>query len=405
VRVLVISHLYPSSADPVAGLFVHDQVRELVGLGCQVRVICPTVYSPPLLSRLRPRWRRLRSIPSAAELDGVPVSYPRYPALPRMLLFSYSGHLCYRGIRATAEMVRGEFDFDILHAHTVLPDGFAAMLLNRTWHKPLVVTIHGYDAVQLGRGKLRRRHIVRAMQATDRILCVSSKLARQCLEHHPHPDKFHVLHDGFRITEPGPRPSPRPDGGPLLLSVAHLVPLKGHRHVLQAVASLREEMPTLRYRIVGDGYLKQELEALARALGIADAVEFLGHLPHQNVMGHYAACDVFVLPSSPEGFGIVYLEAMAHGKPVIACQGEGIGDVIEHGKTGLLVPPRDSTAVAAAIRTLLLDPKAARRIGAAGKDRASQFTWRRNAERLLGIYEEVARTRRASKKSNNGANE
>jgi len=116
---------------------------------------------------------------------------------------------------------------------------------------------------------------------------------------------------------------------------------------------------------------------------------FDGWLAPEKVACHCRACDIFVLPSSPEGFGIVYLEAMAYGKPVIACQGEGISEIIEDGQTGLLVPPHDSAAVAAAIRALLADPERAARIGEAAREVASQYTWRRNAERLLGIYREL----------------
>jgi len=357
-----------------------------------------------VLSRLRPRWSALRSVPITANLDGIPVTYPRYPALPRLLLFSYSGRLCHLGIAATAERIRREFDFDLVHAHTVLPDGFAAMLLNRRRGKPLVISVHGYDAVQLNRGRLRRRQIIRAMESADRIVCVSGKLMRECLAHCPRPDKFRIIHNGFRINQAAAA-SGSGTAHPVVLSVGHLIPLKGHECVLEAVAALSREIPTLRYRIIGDGYLRPRLEARARELGVAEAVEFLGRLPREEVMAHYAACDIFVLPSSPEGFGIVYLEAMAYGKPIIACQGEGISEIVEDGQTAVLVPPHDSAAVASAIRALLADPERAAWIGAAGHEVALQYTWRRNAERLLAVYEEVAGTRRASKKSNNGANE
>lgn len=392
MRALIVSHMYPNRASPVAGLFVHDQVRELMALGYDIRVLSPVAAAPPLLSRLRPRWQALRSQPLAAVLDGVPARYPRYLSLPRMLLFSLSGELCFRGIASTARELRAEGEFDLIHAHTVMPDGFAAMRLNQGWCKPLVITIHGYDAVQLNRGRFRRRKMLRAMAAADRIICVSDKLRRACLEHYPHPEKFVVVHNGFRPPQRSaatPVVPPPPPGKPSLLSVGHLIPLKGHRYVLEAVAELKHELPDLRYHIIGEGGTRAVLERQVRELGIEEQVSLLGRLPHHELAFHYASCDIFVLPSSPEGFGIVYLEAMSFGKPVIACQGEGISEIIEDGKTGVLVPPKDHRAVAVAIRELAGDSPRAREIGRAAQEVAAQYTWRQNAERLLALYSET----------------
>ncbi len=126
-----ISHLYPSPARPTYGVFVHDQARELVSLGCDVRVISPTIHAPPILGRFVRRWETLRKIPKAGMYEEIPVHYPRYLDLPRGLLAAYSGYLCYVGIRRVESQFIEDFQPDIIHAHTVLPDGFAAMLLKR----------------------------------------------------------------------------------------------------------------------------------------------------------------------------------------------------------------------------------------------------------------------------------
>lgn len=392
MRVLTISHMYPNKANPVAGLFVHDQVREFIALGHDARVLSPIPAAPPLLSRLHSRWQALCSQPRAAVLDGVPARYPRYLSLPRMLLFSLSGELCFRGIASTARDLRAERDFDLIHAHTVMPDGFAAMRLNQHWRKPLIITVHGYDAVQLNQGRFRRRQMLRAMAAADRIICVSDRLRKACLEHYPHPEKFAVVHNGFRppqSSEATPVVPPAPPGKPSLLSVGHLIPLKGHRYVLEAVAQLKQELPDIRYRVIGDGAARADLERQVRDLGIGEQVSFLGRLPHHELAPHYASCDIFVLPSSPEGFGIVYLEAMSFGKSVIGCQGEGISEIIEDGRTGVLVPPQDAAALVDAIRGLAHDLTRVARIGSEARETALRYTWRVNAERVLRLYTEV----------------
>jgi len=119
-------------------------------------------------------------------------------------------------------------------------------------------------------------------------------------------------------------------------------------------------------------------------------VLLLGWRPHDEVLALMARADAFVLPSAPEGFGLVYAEALAQGAPVVACRDEGPADFVVDGDSGLLVPPGDEAAVAAAVARLLDDRDEAARLTAAGRRVVGELTWRRNATRQLEIYEEVA---------------
>jgi len=181
----------------------------------------------------------------------------------------------------------------------------------------------------------------------------------------PEASGFQVVHNGFRVHDPNTtRAAER--GGELtrILTVGSLIPRKAHRYILEALAELKSRGKQLDYR-------------------------FVGPVPPENLGAEYRACDLFVMPSWDEAFGVVYMEAMAYGKPVIACRGEGIAEIVEDGKNAVLVPPKDSEAVAEAINSLIENPDMARRIGDAGRQLASQFTWRRNAEQVLSIYREV----------------
>ncbi len=391
MRVLVVSHLYPSPARPTYGVFVHDQARALASLGCDVRVISPTLYAPPLLSRFQPRWRVLREVPRSAVREGIPVYHPRYLNVPWGLLSACSGYSCYLGVRSLAARLLSDFQPDVIHAHTALPDGFAAMLLNRRARNPLVITVHGYDAyLHLRPGGERRKRVTQALLAADRVVCVSEALRELCRAWVPEAASFQVVHNGFRVHEATTEVRPRSRGDQTtLLTVGTLIPRKAHRHVLEAVAALRDQGRRLRYRIVGEGYVRSDLERMVARLGLGDVVTFVGPVPPEALSAEYQACDLFVMPSWDESFGVVYLEAMAHGKPIVACVGEGIADIVEDGETAVLVPTRDSQAVAAAISSLMHDPERARRIGEAGRRLATQFTWRRNAEQVLAIYREL----------------
>jgi glycosyltransferase involved in cell wall biosynthesis len=176
-----------------------------------------------------------------------------------------------------------------------------------------------------------------------------------------------------------------------VLSVSNLVPGKGVDVSLRALALARKDGLDVDYTVVGDGRSRRELERLAREVGVADRVRFLGRLEPAQVHRELARCDLFNLPSSPEAFGIVYVEAMAHGKPIVGCIGEGPELFCRDGEDGFLVPPNDPAAVARAWRRAR-DPECRRTLGEAARVRAwAEFTWDASAKRLEAVLQEVAR--------------
>jgi glycosyltransferase involved in cell wall biosynthesis len=142
--------------------------------------------------------------------------------------------------------------------------------------------------------------------------------------------------------------------------------------------------------IIGSGPRLDEYAGLARTLQIMDQVHFLGHVEHGKLPAHYAKADLLVLPSRMESFGLVLVEAMACGLPVVATRVGGIPEVVEDGVTGLLVPPNDPEALAEGINSLLEDPDRMKAMGARGRERAKEhFTWDTVAKRLVSLYTEV----------------
>jgi glycosyltransferase involved in cell wall biosynthesis len=179
--------------------------------------------------------------------------------------------------------------------------------------------------------------------------------------------------------------------GPLLVTVARLTEQKGHRDLIESLALLRDQWPQLQCVCVGDGELRQPLEALAAARGLSSMCRFVGS--RDDVMEFYAAADVVVLPSHSEGFPFVILEALAMGKPVIATSVNGVPEVIEHMKTGLLVEVRDVAGLAGAIKSLLEHPERAMRLGNAGRAVVqAQFTVDRMVEKTVAVFDAALRT-------------
>lgn len=192
------------------------------------------------------------------------------------------------------------------------------------------------------------------------------------------PGAFHVVHNGVDLspferviaTDAAKKSLGVPLDRPVVGVVGRLDPRKGHRHFVEAIATLAHDQPPPAGLIVGDGATRQALEAQVRDLELSDRLRITGYWP--DLAEAFAAVDIFVLPSLMEGHPLAILEAMAAGKPVVATAVGGNARAVEHGVTGLLVPPAEPAALADAIRTLVRDPEAARRMGRAGRERVEQ---------------------------------
>jgi len=281
-----------------------------------------------------------------------------------------------------------------MHAHVALPDGYAAMLVNRWYSKPLVVTVHGQDLqVTLHRNTRCKRALARVFKKADKVITVSTKLKNIAEENLGFSEKTIVINNGINTEKlVGGESSLASDyvDYKTILSVSNLVASKGIDLNLKAISKLVKKHSNLRYVVIGDGPEINNLKKLTSRLNLKNNVEFLGRLPQEKVMDYMAATSVFSLPSWREGFGVVYLEAMAHGKPVIGCAGEGIEDIIENGTTGLLVRTKDLDSLFEALDFLFTHPEEGEAMGKrARKHVLENYTWQKNAEKTLEIYNEL----------------
>ena len=173
---------------------------------------------------------------------------------------------------------------------------------------------------------------------------------------------------------------PRPAARGSILCVAHLYPRKDVATLLAAMTRLKSDSAL---KIIGTGPERARLERRARDLGLDGRVAFLGHVSFERLAAEYRGADVFCLPSRQEGFGIVFLEAMAAGLPVVAARAAAVPEVVEDGECGILVPPGDADALSTALDRLLGDAEERRRLGSAGALRVRRFDAPRVAEEFL----------------------
>lgn len=184
--------------------------------------------------------------------------------------------------------------------------------------------------------------------------------------------------------------------GKILLTVSRLTTsdsYKGVDHVIRALPAVLIAVPDVYYVVVGDGDDRGRLGCLAVDANVRDHVLFVGTKGGEELASYYQACDVFVLPSRSEGFGVVFLEAMSHGKPVVAANSGGAPEVVEDGVTGLLVEYGDISTLASSLTRLLTDREGRHRIGEAGRRRvAAQYTFEHFRTRLETLLTDAARS-------------
>lgn len=206
------------------------------------------------------------------------------------------------------------------------------------------------------------------IQGADLVIATSHAVASQVRD-----APVHVVYPGVPVGQsPPPRlQEPMRNGeNQIVGTAARLVPVKGLLYLIRAISLLRTQLPGVQLEIAGSGPEESALKEEVRTLHLEDCVRFLGW--QNNLQPLLERCDIFVLPSLEEAFGIVLVEAMAAGLPVIATNVGGIPEIVEHGKTGLLVPPADPVSLAGQLMLLLTDIHERRRLGQAGWDLARQ---------------------------------
>ena len=286
----------------------------------------------------------------------------------------------------------------ILYGHILLaPLAAVARLLSpRSRH---VLCVHGREAWQepfRGRIPVRERLAARLM---DRIVSVSRFTAQKMTGAYRLPeDLFRILPNAVDLP-PGSSGTPleaAPRNGEFrLLSVARLdggARHKGCDTVIRARALLRPSRQEVHYYVVGDGPLREQFERLAAELGVASSVHFLGYLDDRQLEQTYRSSHALALPSTGEGFGIVFLEAWKHGLPVVAGNVDASSEVVTHGVNGICVDPRSPEKIAGAIATLVKSPETAARMGLAGHRTVTrQYTHEHFRKRLEEILHECLR--------------
>jgi glycosyltransferase involved in cell wall biosynthesis len=377
MRVLTLCYEYPPLGGG-GGRVAHGLARTLVSMGHDVDVVT----------------MGFRDLPSGETVDGVRVrrvSCLRRSAF-RCTVPEAASYLA--GARYAARTLARSGRYDLIHAHFLFPDGWLAYRLCRRTGLPFIATAHGSDVPGYNPHRLKLAHRLlspiwkRVVREASRIVCPSQTLASLVRRGSPEA-RTCVVPNGIMLSDF----DPGRERDKTVLCATRLLRRKGVQHV---VASMGKLPPEWRLVVAGDGPFLPELQRLAAPF--ADRVTFTGWLDNasREYRSLFETSGIFALPSDAESFGLVLLEAMAAGMPVVATRGTGCEEVV--GDVGLLVPRNDPGAVGEALSRLAEDSALRSYFGAIARKRVEdRFSWDAVARDYLAVYREAVETEEADR--------
>ncbi len=387
-----------SSQDPLEPTFVFNEAYQLSKKGVEIQVVRGSYRKDLTVQGMRiQNLSRLNLSAFSFCLKGLS-SFPRSTFLHPSELYYFSNYG-----QKIAEVARA-YESDVIHAHFGCPEGFAATLAKKSMKKPLVVTLHGSDiltdpSIDYG-DRLQKAYDEKVrvvLESADKVIVASKAIYREALKTGCIPGKLLHIPNGidlnrFRLNLDGERIKKQLgiENRQVVFTLRALVPKNGVEYLIRSAKTVVEQVHDVAFVVGGDGFLRHDLEKLTKSLDLSDNVIFTEWIPEYNLPYYYAACDVFVIPSIIEGFGLVTIEAMATGKPVIGTNVGGIPDTIEDEKNGYLVPPRDPESLAQKIILLLQDSELREKMGSNGRKMAEErFDINKRITGIMRVYSEL----------------
>ena len=302
---------------------------------------------------------------------------------------------------------------DVLHCGDLYPPGLTGVLLKKLFGVPLVAYCHGEDVTQTGERKHQPKIRNLIYRSADAVIANGAFAAQKLREIGISSDRIHTITPGLDTFVFHPVPSDtlrdryRLGNELVVMTVARLIPRKGHARMIRAIAALGDSVPPFRYVIVGRGSLENEFRDLAAELRVTDRVIFAGFVPDAELNLHYNLADIVAMPNTDEGgdvegFGMVFLEANAAAKPVIGGRSGGTADAVEDGVSGYLVSPDSDDELIGRLRELLTDHQLRTRMGESGLRRVqSRFAWEARAAILAKVNQAIVEAKLPTSRQRN----
>ncbi|MBD9363144.1 glycosyltransferase [Methylomonas fluvii] len=394
IKVLWLTSSYPRSKDDSASVFLRYLAEALANKKVSLHILSPD--HPEVQATTQPdgivcrhfRYFWPRKLQMLAYGSGI---LPNLGAAPWLFL---QVPFFVMSMFVTAAWIMVVQRPSLIHAHWIFPQGTVAVLLGKLFRTPVLVTAHGGDAFALRGsvlGAIKRWTIKHCAAWTSNTNATADAFGPDLPK--PHIIPMGIDYEKFAAGNAKTVLKPSNPQKLILLFVGRLVEKKGVADLIAAVAGLPKNLlDRIELWIIGDGIERERLKMLAVDLKIEDKVVFHGRLPNAILPDYYTAADIFIAPSivdtngDTEGQGLILLEAMASGTAVISTRTGGVAEIIEHGKTGLLVEPKQIKSLSGAIEQLLVDETLRKGLCALSKQAAEPYDWKKIASKFVAIY-------------------
>ena len=374
MNIAIISECYPSTARPQYGVFIEQQAMALQKMGHNVVVIKPNLSG---------------KLDADQNFNGIEV---RNFSLPRRRTDRL---YCNMKARLKKKEINWR-EFDVVSIHIVsMPIAEAIVAECKQCQVPSVIHFHGLNVWSDYYGHKDLYHRVQRLffnkrkldmlKAATAVVGVSQSVC-DIVHERLHQDNVYLVYNGVDTSLFTPAEKVN-DGTFKMLCVANLIPIKGHRYLIQAVRNLVDSGYKVRLDLIGMGPDENELRELVWNLKLDSNVVFHGSKPYATVAEMMQETDMFIMPSFYDSFGCVYVEAMSTGTVTCGCDVFGPKEIIEDGISGLLVKPRDADSIVAAVKKVIEDPALRNQIEQNAIKRAKRFSWAQSAVDLIDVYQ------------------
>jgi glycosyltransferase involved in cell wall biosynthesis len=356
----------------------------------EVTVVSPVPFVPPGIPKENP-WYQYKNVKKQYINEGIKIYHPRFISIPKRYFFFLRGELMYfTALNFYQKLLKSEA-FDIIHCHVALPDGVVGSYISRHYKIPYGITIHGADIYESVTENTRNyKKIKKVIENADFIGVVSRKLYHLMLEKKimPPSKKTKIIYNGLNYSKQNIEIEFKNKESIKLLSVCHLIRRKGIDIVLKSFKMLKNKYDNIELFVIGEGQDAKRLKKMNQELGLTNNVFFLGEKSNTEVFSYMKKCDIFVLPSWDESFGIVFTEAMSVGMITIGSYNEGISEIIQDGINGFLVEPKNVMNLADKLEYVIKNLSNMTSIkSAAIKSVKSVFSWEKNANEYEQLYQ------------------
>lgn len=396
MKVCLLTSSFPRNPEDPAGIFIYHLAKWLAKKNINVCVIAPHDGGCKFFET-RDDFKIIRfpyflplHLQKLCYGSGIIKNIKEEKVLFFQVPFFFLSQILY------ATLTAKKFKADIIHAHWSIPQGFTGLFIKTVLNIPCITTLHGSDVFSLRKGFMNALN-TRVIRQSDAVTANSSQTAGAAKHLSYRKVVFQIPMgvdtDFFKKSEDQLDLRKEAGKGRIVLYVGRLIDWKGVDYLISAMPEVLSKYSDTRLIIAGEGPDRYQLEQLAKKSGHGDKITFRGSLSQEALKDCYAQADVFVLPSiendagETEGLGVVLLEAMASSVSVIGSHVGGIGDIVKHETTGLLVPQKNPTAIAHGIIRLFEDNELRKKLTESGRQLVEeQFSWDVVSDRFIQLY-------------------